>query len=683
MENKNNDYAHPLYVLTTSDQKIEEIREILGIYVRKIVPKSSFREIQSINIEDVIKHKAKEAYSLNENKPVLVEHTGLYLHCLSGFPGALTDSFFRTIGNRKICNLVENDRRATAKTTIGFYNGFHVFYWTGKINGKISETPAGKNGFGWDNIFIPNGALNKSKRTFGQMKTDEKNHFSMRRKALTSFKVFFNIKNSNDIAKMINLDFESSSDIFFKLFYRNKKKSALFNPGQQSSKISQILEFNNKSAIMYCGKEILSWENIARLNMAIGTINNFTGDEPLGDCYAFKLGDELSIENAKKIDVGIAKYEPDAYSTYGDSILKYLRNYILTSIPVDTEDAFNILRASNARFYDEALKMRTAFGEALYFNPQEMISPIKYVVNAFQKNLSDKDTNSVFRTYVLPEIASICVYLNEDIKRFSNSKEGYFYVPVISLAEVIAFILRKRFGSNTEDLKEFITPYLSQKKNYSINDIINNWAYKSFDMFPDKIKEAELHLKIIAYVLGENNYSVLAKQLNKPETFTELLKVFMTYRDLLKGYSRNIVEFGNMLNNVFPDEKINFTEIVCLEPGLKSRKFQIPHTPDPLLVYLQGRIDYPYTDQTEINQIINSHNISRQFVSDKTLLISIIDKDGNPVVNADHYSKLSLIDREVKIYIDSVILRYFTVLLISGHQQQSQDELIRLWEQSR
>ena len=35
----------------------------------------------------------------------------------------------------------------------------------GKVEGHISEKPKGKNGFGYDPIFIPNG----SEQTFGQM----------------------------------------------------------------------------------------------------------------------------------------------------------------------------------------------------------------------------------------------------------------------------------------------------------------------------------------------------------------------------------------------------------------------------------------------------------------------------------------------------------------------------------
>ena len=48
----------------------------------------------------------------------------------------------------------------------------------------IATKPKGEFGFGWDPIFIPKG----EKKTFAEMKTSQKNKFSMRKKALVKFK---------------------------------------------------------------------------------------------------------------------------------------------------------------------------------------------------------------------------------------------------------------------------------------------------------------------------------------------------------------------------------------------------------------------------------------------------------------------------------------------------------------
>jgi XTP/dITP diphosphohydrolase len=57
----------------------------------------------------------------------------------------------------------------------------------GKIEGYISSSPKGKNGFGYDPIFIPRG----KKITFGQMKPSQKYKMDHRFKAFTKIKKFF------------------------------------------------------------------------------------------------------------------------------------------------------------------------------------------------------------------------------------------------------------------------------------------------------------------------------------------------------------------------------------------------------------------------------------------------------------------------------------------------------------
>ena len=57
----------------------------------------------------------------------------------------------------------------------------------GKIEGKISSEPKGKNGFGYDPIFIPN----NKRITFGEMKPQHKYKIDHRFKALRKIKRFF------------------------------------------------------------------------------------------------------------------------------------------------------------------------------------------------------------------------------------------------------------------------------------------------------------------------------------------------------------------------------------------------------------------------------------------------------------------------------------------------------------
>jgi XTP/dITP diphosphohydrolase len=56
----------------------------------------------------------------------------------------------------------------------------------GKIEGYISHEPRGKNGFGYDPIFIPL----KKKKTFGEMKPSQKFNMDHRYEAFKKIKKF-------------------------------------------------------------------------------------------------------------------------------------------------------------------------------------------------------------------------------------------------------------------------------------------------------------------------------------------------------------------------------------------------------------------------------------------------------------------------------------------------------------
>ena len=58
---------------------------------------------------------------------------------------------------------------------------------SGKVEGRISHNPKGKNGFGYDPIFI----LNKKKKTFGEMKPSQKYKIDHRYKAFKKIKKLF------------------------------------------------------------------------------------------------------------------------------------------------------------------------------------------------------------------------------------------------------------------------------------------------------------------------------------------------------------------------------------------------------------------------------------------------------------------------------------------------------------
>ncbi len=168
-----------LTFITSSANKLSEVERILG---RPLTQASlPLEEIQAIDLEPVVRHKAHQAYD-QLGRPVLVEDTGLAFTAWNGLPGALIKWFLRALGPNGICKLLrdETNRAATATTLFAYYDGTDYHIFSGTVTGVVPEAPRGTNGFGWDAIFQPS----SSERTFAEMTPEEKDCFSMRRLAL-------------------------------------------------------------------------------------------------------------------------------------------------------------------------------------------------------------------------------------------------------------------------------------------------------------------------------------------------------------------------------------------------------------------------------------------------------------------------------------------------------------------
>jgi len=181
-----------MYFVTSNDNKIKEYQEILGIKLERI--NLDLPESQGVETEDVGREKALAAYKALEH-PVFVEDTGLFFDDLNGFPGALIKHLIDRVPLEKICKLVENDKKATATVCLAYcFNGKDVKLFIGETKGTIADSPRGKNGFGWDSIFIPDG----KNKTFAEMEAEEKNQY-MRKEAVYKFKEYLALGNGAKI----------------------------------------------------------------------------------------------------------------------------------------------------------------------------------------------------------------------------------------------------------------------------------------------------------------------------------------------------------------------------------------------------------------------------------------------------------------------------------------------------
>lgn len=174
-----------IYFVTSNDKKFEEVKKMLPGHeiIRKFM---AYPEIQVDNLEEVAEFGI-EFLMKRMNGNVMIEDSGLFTQALNGFPGVYSAYVFKSIGNSGILKLMDGvkDRKAYFKSVIAFYDG-EVNFFEGKCHGHISECTRGKEGFGYDPIFIPEGC----KKTFGEMKKKEKSEYSHRGKAVSKLREF-------------------------------------------------------------------------------------------------------------------------------------------------------------------------------------------------------------------------------------------------------------------------------------------------------------------------------------------------------------------------------------------------------------------------------------------------------------------------------------------------------------
>lgn len=174
----------PEFFATKNQGKLREVNEILGRDLKQIAVE--LFEPQGLDVEKVVREKAEDAFH-KTGKFVLVEDTSLEFAAWNGLPGALIKWFMESVGKEGILRMLsgEANRKAIAKTAVGFFDGMQTHLFLGEISGTIPSEVRGSGGFGWDPIFVPDGSL----KSFAEMTPAEKNAVSMRKLALESMKV--------------------------------------------------------------------------------------------------------------------------------------------------------------------------------------------------------------------------------------------------------------------------------------------------------------------------------------------------------------------------------------------------------------------------------------------------------------------------------------------------------------
>ena len=182
-----------------------KLREIRGLLPKKIKIKSTLslklkspREVgKTFRENSLIKSKY---FSKKSNLICLADDSGLEIDLLKKKPGIYSARWggkkqdFKKAIKRVFRELNQKDKdwknkKIKARFVCALSLSYHdkkLACVVGKVEGTISNKALGKNGFGYDPIFIPK----NKKKTFGEIKSSEKYKIDHRYKAFKKIKKF-------------------------------------------------------------------------------------------------------------------------------------------------------------------------------------------------------------------------------------------------------------------------------------------------------------------------------------------------------------------------------------------------------------------------------------------------------------------------------------------------------------
>ena len=198
-----NNKIKKLLIGTNNKGKLKEIKDLLPKYIKilsisKFNLKSPKENGKSFLQNSLIKSKY---YSKKTNLICLADDSGLEIDILNKKPGIYSARWggrkadFNKAIAKVFRELNKKDKRWKKKRIKArFICALSISYLDrkiissiGKVEGHISHKPRGKNGFGYDPIFIPN----KYVKTFGEMKPSQKYKLDHRFKAFKKIRKYF------------------------------------------------------------------------------------------------------------------------------------------------------------------------------------------------------------------------------------------------------------------------------------------------------------------------------------------------------------------------------------------------------------------------------------------------------------------------------------------------------------
>jgi len=180
---------YKIVLATSNPHKVEEINAITqGLGVEFVMPPEGFDPVEDADtFEENALIKAQDAHKLT-NMPTLADDSGLCVDFLNGGPGIYSARYANTAKGRieKLLNELKDvpEENRGAKFVCAMVlldeNGEVLFSDRGECFGKIGYEPKGKNGFGYDPVFI----VKDTGLAMAELPEEEKNRISHRGLAL-------------------------------------------------------------------------------------------------------------------------------------------------------------------------------------------------------------------------------------------------------------------------------------------------------------------------------------------------------------------------------------------------------------------------------------------------------------------------------------------------------------------
>ncbi len=178
--------------------KVEEVRHIMANLDMQILSLSDIDFTGNIEetgstFEENAKIKAEEIYK-KYKLPTIADDSGLVVEQLNGEPGIYSarysgeDATDKKNNQKLIGKLKEFNKPHKAKFVCAavFYDGKNFSTVFGEVKGEVIFEERGRNGFGYDPIFVPDGF----EKTMAELEPEIKNKISHRFRAFNQLKKF-------------------------------------------------------------------------------------------------------------------------------------------------------------------------------------------------------------------------------------------------------------------------------------------------------------------------------------------------------------------------------------------------------------------------------------------------------------------------------------------------------------